>query len=314
MDEDGQKVAVLDTWVGICMPLFSPSDAVIVGQHLRYIHLLGHTDGSVYSRARALHRMAVVIKGSIVMATAADLFAWRASLTIGDDSVNVYVSHAKEFYRWCQREGIREDNPAEGVPVPKTRRHLPRPIGDEDLAYAVATADERVRPWLILAAWCGLRAKEIALLRWENVLDTAEPPVLLVAADATKGNKERVIPLHEFAAGELAALRGRRTGFVFPRRDGRTGPNKPWLVSQLANTHLHACGSPATIHQLRHWFGTNTYRAQRDLRVVQELLGHADPSTTAGYAAYDRAEATGAVNALPVPSALRPVGKRARRG
>jgi integrase/recombinase XerC len=314
MKQDGQGVAVTDTWVGICVPLFSADEAVIVAEHLRYIHLLGHTEGSIYARARALHRMAVVIKCSLVMATAADLLAWRSSLTVSDSSIRAYVGHAREFYRWLVREGYRPDNPALALPLPKATRRLPRPISDEDLAYAIATADERVRPWLILAGWCGLRAKEIALLRWECVLDTSAPPVLLVASDATKGHTERAVPLHEFAAGELAMLRGRRTGYVFPRRDGRPGPNKPWLISQLANNHLHECGSPATIHMLRHWFGTRTYRLKRDLRVVQELLGHARPETTAGYAAYDRPEATEAVNALPVPSALRPVGKRARRG
>jgi integrase/recombinase XerC len=257
--------------------------------------------------------MAKTIAGPLCAATAADLMAWRRGLTITDDAVIHYVSHAREFYRWLVREGRRNDNPAEDLPVPKQRKRLPRPIGDEDLAYAVATAGERVRPWLILAAWCGLRAKEIALLKWESVLDTAEPPLILVATDATKGTRERAVPLHPFAAQELASLTGRRSGYVFRRHDGRPGHNQPWLVSMLANEHLHACGSPATLHQLRHWFGTNTYRAKRDLRVVQELMGHESPNTTAGYAAFDRAEAVDAVNALPVPTALRPVRKLKRQ-
>jgi len=296
------------------MPLFSAQEAVVVAAHLRHIHLMGHTEGSVYSRARALHRMAIYLAGSLIEATAAELLTWRTSLAVTDETVVHYVSHAREFYSWCIHEGFRTDNPAEGIPVPKMPRRLPRPISDEELAYAVAAADGRIRPWLILAAWCGLRAKEIALLRWECVLDTAAPPVLLVAADATKGRKERAIPLHEFAASELAAVRGRRVGYVFGRHDDRPGPNQPHQVSHLANEHLHACGSAATLHQLRHWFGTNTYRAKRDLRVVQELLGHVSPATTAGYAAYDRSEATEAVNALPVPSALRPVPGRKDSG
>jgi site-specific recombinase XerC len=82
------------------------------------------------------------------------------------------------------------------------------------------------------------------------------------------------------------------------------------MVSQLANQHLHACGSAATLHQLRHWFGTETYRARRDLRVVQELLGHASPMSTAGYAAYDQADQVAVVSALPVPRGLRVVKER----
>lgn len=293
--------------------LFSADEAAVIADHLRYMTLLGLSEGSVYARARALHRMARSMTGPLTTASAADVLAWRKSLTVSDDAVVHYVSHARAFYRWLVREGCREDNPADGVPVPRLRKRLPRPIGEEDLAYAVASANARVRPWLILAAWCGLRAKEIALLRWASVLDTAEPPLILVAHDATKGRKERAVPLHEFAAAELAALPGRRAGYVFRRHDGRPGHNQPWLVSNLANDHLHACGSAATLHQLRHWFGTNTYRAKRDLRVVQELMGHESPSTTAGYAAFDRAEAIEAVNSLPVPTALRPVGGKVRR-
>jgi integrase/recombinase XerC len=285
---------------------FSAKETEIVARHLRHVRLLGHTEASIYARSRALQRMARAIPGDLTDAGWRDLRSWRGGLTITDEAIVAYVSHAREFYRWCVAEGIRPDNPAEDLPVPKLGRRIPRPIGEEDLALAVGTADDRVRPWLILAAWCGMRAKEIALLRWDSVLDTAEPPLILIASDATKGRSERAIPLHPFAAAELAGLRGRRVGYVFKRHDGRPGHNEPWRVSQLANEHLHACGSPATLHQLRHRFGTKTYQAQRDLRVVQELLGHASPQTTAGYAAYDRGEAIRAVNSLPVPGGLGP--------
>jgi integrase/recombinase XerC len=286
------------------MPLFNIADAALVAQHLHRLELLGYTEASIYDRSRALHRMTLAI-GTLVTATATDLHQWRMSLTVSPDTVVHYVSHARQWYRWLHDQGIRPDDPTELIPVPKLAKRLPRPIADHDLAYVIATAPERIRLWFVLAAWCGLRAKEIALLRWECVLDTADPPVLLVANDATKGRRERAVPLHEFAGAELAALPGRRAGYVVKRRDGLSGPCKPWLISKLCNDHLHECGIPASLHQLRHWFGTQTYRSKRDLRVVQELLGHASPDTTAGYAAYDRAEAVEVVNALPVPSALR---------
>lgn len=70
---------------------------------------------------------------------------------------------------------------------------------------------------------------------------------------------------------------------------------------------MHDCGFPETLHQLRHRFGTGTYHATRDLRVVQELMGHSSPVTTAGYAAFDNPDAVAAVQALPVPRRLRVV-------
>ena len=96
---------------------------------------------------------------------------------------------------------------------------------------------------------------------------------------------------------------------MFRRHDGQSGPNTPHTVSRLSNEHLHACGLPATLHQLRHRFGTETYRYKRDLRMVQDLLGHADPATTAGYAAYLNVDAAAAVEHLPSPRHPRAVGE-----
>jgi integrase/recombinase XerC len=280
---------------------------MLTEEHLEYLRLSGHTATSVYSRKRALARMAAALAVPLLSATPADLAAWRASLTTGDAATVAYVSHARNFYSWALDQGLIDSNPAAALPVPRLGRRVPRPIAEDDLMYALAAAPRRIRCWLVLAAWCGLRAREIALLRRENVLETASPPVLIVAAGATKGHSERVIPLSAFALTELSAARLPPSGYVFRRMDGRPGPNEAWLVSQLANRHLHNCGIAATLHQLRHRFGTAAYHASRDLRAVQELLGHANPSTTAGYAAWDRAAAAAAVEAIPAPARLRAV-------
>ena len=68
-----------------------------------------------------------------------------------------------------------------------------------------------------------------------------------------------------------------------------------------------ACGFAATLHQLRHRFGTAAYDVDHDLRVVQELMGHATPATTALYAAISSASAVATVQALPAPRHLRAV-------
>lgn len=86
-------------------------------------------------------------------------------------------------------------------------------------------------------------------------------------------------------------------GPVIRRRDGRPGPAKPHSVSQRTNAFLHSIGITETLHQLRHRFGTTTYQAVRDIRAVQELLGHASPTTTAIYAAAASEVARAAVEA-----------------
>lgn len=270
----------------------------------RYLRQLRQraSEGTVYARWRALVRMERRLGKPLLQASAGDLLAWRLALNLSPGAIASYVAHAREFYGWAViDELIPAPGPAAGLMAPPVPRLIPRPIGEEDLMAAVAAAPCPVRVMLVLAGWAGLRAKEIALLRRSCVMDRAEPPMLLVAADATKGHRERLVPLAPFVIAELHCAGLPASGLVFRRRDGHPGPNRPWTISAMCNGYLHGAGIPETLHQLRHRFGTKTYQATRDLRLVQELMGHARPSTTAGYAAYDQQAGAAAVGALPVP-------------
>jgi integrase len=275
--------------------------SMAVAAHLRDLQLAGKAPGTVYARARALARLGNSVGKSLLEMTPAELASWRAGLTVAPDTVGDYVSHVRQFYAWAVTAGLLETSPAAGLPVPPGSRRLPRPIGEAELFVAVAGAPPRIRPWLVLAGWVGLRAKEIALLRRESVLEHANPPVLLIAHDATKGRRERMVPLCDFARAELLIMGLPYSGWVFRRRDGRRGPVSPAKVSHAANAYLHSIGISATLHQLRHRFGTQAYAVRRDLRLVQELMGHQRPETTAGYVLVDQAEAAEVVGALPVP-------------
>lgn len=279
----------------------------ILGRHLTHLRLLGHSDGTVYARRRALARMAARIPVPLLEATPEHLLAWRAGLAVSvtGNTMVQYATHASGFYSWAVSEELIGANPAKGLPLPRLIRGLPRPIGEEDLMRAVRTAPRRIRPWLALGGWGGFRAKEVALLRRECVLDTAVPPALIVAADATKGSTERIVQACTFVMTELRNAGLPRSGWMFRRGDGKAGPNAPWIISHLASEYLHDCGISATFHQLRHRFGTQLYHASgHDLRLVQEQMGHKRPETAARYVAYDQAEAAAAVEALPVPPRL----------
>ena len=269
--------------------------------HLEWLRLRGLSPSMIRRRRVVLGWVQTSAGRPLLEASVADLRAWRAGLGVAPGAVSVYVSHVRQFYVWAVAEGLLGGSPAAALPAPRRGRLLPRPISERDLLGALAAAPPRVRPWLVLAAWAGLRAKEIALLRREHVLDTWAPPVILVAVEATKGHAERLVPMSVFVAGELVPVLPAH-GWVFTRRDGRPGPNTPATVSHLANDHLHGCGISATLHQLRHRFATQAYRATGgDLRLVQELLGHATPVATAGYAAYAPEAAAAAVEAIPAP-------------
>lgn len=281
----------------------------VVDRHIAELAQRRRTDGTIYARRRAIARMSAAIGVPLLQVTAADLTEWLDDLDVVDNTIVHYASHARCFYRWAERKRLIGHNPMDEVIVPVLVRGLPRPISEEDLMAAVAGAPQPIRIWLVLAGWEGLRAKEITLLRRENVLDTATPPVLIISPDATKGHRGRIIPLCSFCLSELHAFGMPRAGYLFRRKDGRPGPNRPAVISHVSAAYLHESGYDATIHRFRHRFGTKTYQVKRDLRLVQELMGHADPATTAGYAAYCQADAVDVVEALPVPARLRAVGE-----
>ena len=263
----------------------------------------GRAPTYIYSRKLHIRRLAAALPVPLLDATRAHILTWRAAMPHTAGGVCGYVSHARQFYAWALTQGLIDNNPADSIPVPRKPRRLPRPIAETDLMAALEAAPPRIRMWIVLAAWCGLRACEIAYLRAECI--RLGDGVLLVAADATKGHREHAIPLCDFAAAELAAAGLPIRGWTFRRADGQRGPNKPWRVSQLANEYLHDCGIAASLHQLRHRFGSQTYRGTHDLRAVQEMMGHSSPVTTAGYAELHNESAIAAVAALPVPRQLR---------
>jgi integrase len=171
---------------------------------------------------------------------------------------------------------------------------------DADVARALAGAPPRVRSILALAALAalaGLRASEIALLDRADVLDSAVPPVLLVMDG--KGGHQRVVPLAVELVEVLRADGLPASGPLFAKRDGR--PIHRARVSGLASEYLRELGVTGTLHSLRHWFATELYRQSNDLRLVQEMLGHASPSTTAGYAAWSPGKAATVIATLEIP-------------
>jgi integrase/recombinase XerC len=213
------------------------------------------------------------------------------------------VSHLHRFYLWARREGLTKRDPTELVERARLRPGLPHPITDTDLALAVTLAPSApLRAALLLAATSGLRAGEMALLRWDDVDDRS----LRVHG---KGDRERVVPLHADARDALESL-DRRDEWVLPWRARSSNVSPGQRVSYALNQFLHGIGSTATAHSLRHWCATEALASSGDLRAVQELLGHASPATTAIYTRLDPSRLAPIVDAIQVPG----LGSVARSG
>jgi integrase/recombinase XerC len=287
---------------GVCGAVHRGGGCLVLGRHLDDLRAAGHTPASIYARKRAILRAADAAGVPLADATTRDLLGWLMRLNVTPGTRRGYTAHLRRFMAFMVADGMRPDDPAASLPTPPKTRGLPRPIGEDDLMLAVEVAPRRIRPWLVLAGWCGLRAREIAYLRRESVAETGLPPVLLVTREAAKGGRfERAVPLPPFVLSDMRSWQMPRSGFVFTRRDGRPGPNAPHVISHLCNCFLHDCGIAATLHSCRHRYATGIYRQRRDLLAVSALLGHRDLDSTAVYAQYDTAAAAADAAALPTP-------------
>lgn len=269
-----------------------------VAAHLTWMRLRGLAPASITQRRRTLSRLSRALPVPLLDATPDHLATWQAGLRVSTPALANYTANVACFYRWAQDDGWRKDNPAARLPRPKVRRGIPRPIAEERLALAISQAPADVRCWLVLGAYAGLRAGEMSRLTRGDILDTATPPVLLVQG---KGGKQRIVPLSSRVLFELRAYGLPTRGMVFRRRDGLPGAPTPARVSQLVNGYLHEMGITDTGHAARHRFGTRMYQRSRDLRLVQETLGHSDPATTAVYAAFAAEQAAKVVELLDDP-------------
>lgn len=261
-------------------------------RHLAWMRLRGLRPATITQRQNVLRRLAHRLPVPLLEATPEHLLSWALTLHTSPPSVANSIANVACFYRWAFDEGLIPADPAAKLPRPKVHKGLPRPIADNALDIAISTAPPDVRCWLVLGAYAGLRAGEMSRLQRKDILDTAATPVLLLDG---KGGKQRIVPASARVLFELRAYGLPSRGPVFRRRDGLPGAPSPARVSQLVNEHLHGLGIHDTGHAARHRFGTAVYQASKDIRLLQELLGHSDPATSAIYSAYAQDDAAAVV-------------------
>lgn len=212
-------------------------------------------------------------------------------------SRRAYMADLRAFYGWARRRGHLEHDPFDQLEPPRVPRGVPRPIPSGELLVALAGSKPRMRCWLLLGALAGLRAKEIAGLAAEHLMWHLDPPRLLVADG--KGGHARTLPIAEQLEQALRLADLPRVGYLFTKRDSAL-PVSPAYVSHAIAKHLHAHASRASAHRLRHHFGTAAYQETRDIRAVQELMGHQSPTTTSVYAQFAVGPAEAAIRSLRV--------------
>lgn len=211
-------------------------------------------------------------------------------------SVARKLSSIRSFFRYLQREELVEGNPAKPVSAPRQDRRIPRFLSPEDTSLLFDVIDEttrsgtRDRALLELIYASGLRVSEAIGLNVEDVDLDGE-----LARIRGKGKKERIVPFGSVAqralrsylndrARLLATKNGRvDSAALFLNLQGRrlTSRSVERIVQRVVR--LAAIEQRVSPHTLRHCFATHLLNNGADLRVIQELLGHASLSTTQKY-------------------------------
>jgi len=209
-------------------------------------------------------------------------------------SIQRFLSAARSFYRYLLREHSVTHNPLVGVSAPKTPKRLPRTLSAEQTGALVGIAGDdalsiRDRAILELFYSSGLRLAELVGLNLD-ALDLSDATVRVTG----KGAKTRVLPVGRFARAALQQWLTRRAQWaasaepaLFIGRNGRRlGPRSVQLRLRYW-ARRQGIGVPVHPHMLRHSFASHLLESSGDLRAVQELLGHADISTTQIYTHLD---------------------------
>ena len=226
------------------------------------------------------------------------LRSWLAQLHrggLGAKSLQRWLSAVRSLCNFALREGWLKANPAVGIRAPKAEKRLPKLL-DVDAAGSYVesptdvAADDilslRDRAILELFYSSGLRLSELSGLNWQDLdLNAGEVRV------TGKGSKSRLVPVGSVAIEALRAWRRAAPppegDAVFTSAKGRRLGNRAiqlrlahWARAGGAEQHVHP-------HMLRHSFASHMLESSADLRAVQELLGHADISTTQIYTHLD---------------------------
>lgn len=211
------------------------------------------------------------------------------------------LSAIRQFHRFLHGDGLAADNPATAIESPRAARPLPRLISEDEVGRLIAAARERldtaqgkalVKAWRLLCLLellyaTGLRVSELVALTVRAA--TVERDFILVKG---KGGRERLVPVSDSARevldGYLGALSKAGDGgskWLFPSSGAAGHLTRQHFALELKALAREAGLDAAAVspHVLRHGFASHLLEGGADLRAVQQMLGHADISTTQIY-------------------------------
>lgn len=256
----------------------------LIDDYLAHLRSESCSDRTINDRRRILNVMHRDLPYGLYEACTDELKAWLWRDGLAMSSRETYYGAFNSFFGWAVSQGILDFDPASLISRPKPPQRLPNPVTDEQLAAALNRGGEPILTWTKLAAYAGLRCIDIEHLTRERITQQT------ISVVESKGGKARIIGTHPVIWEAVADLpQGPITDL-----DARQISMRAWV-------YFHrTLGMPGVrMHRFRHWFGTMIQRLYKDITVTQQLLGHANPGTTAGYVLVAAEQTRAAVDLLP---------------
>lgn len=261
-----------------------------IGEYLEYLELeKGLSQNTIDAYRRDLSDFAQGIEDikSISRMTINSYVRTLRERKLAPTSVIRKVASLRGFFKWATSSGILDKNPAATLEQPKTPQRLPKVVSVkeiDEMLHNNLTPLEHVIMELLYS--CGLRVSELVNLKI-NDIDLSSKYVRCFG----KGSKERIIPIGEqakFVIKEFLPTRDlliKKFGLI--TKNLLIKDNGHFVTRQDIYSFIHNQGKlihkNISPHTLRHSFATHLLENGADLRVVQELLGHSDVSTTQLY-------------------------------
>ena len=214
---------------------------------------------------------------------------------LGGKSLSRWLSAMRSFFAFAIRNGWAKNNPADAIQAPKSPKKLPKTLDVDQTAQFVSVQGEsdldlRDRALLELMYSSGLRLAEVVGLD-VNHIDLQDQMVIVKG----KGNKTRMLPIGSHAIAALNTWLPARKHFLKDQAEqavfiSQRGTRITHRAVQLRMQQLsikQGVDTPVHPHMLRHSFASHMLESSGDLRLVQEMLGHANISTTQIYTHLD---------------------------
>lgn len=274
----------------------------LIDDYLQYLKLeRGLSQNSLAAYRRDLvefsDRLGTVEAGKVSLRTATEHVSYLTATGRKPATIARKISSLKQFFVYLHDRGTIDENPFLALLAPKISRYHPHYLSPEEIGKIIASIDVQSRPGkrdraiVELLYGSGLRISELINLRLSDI--EFEAGFLRVVG---KGGKQRLVPLGEYAREALEAyldsqtqsLPHRESNYLFVNRLGRSFSRVGlWKIVRKRVTQA-GIAKKVSPHTFRHSFATHLLEGGADLRVVQEMLGHADISTTQIYTTIDR--------------------------